>query len=176
MFTVPNLFGAWHCSPSPSHLKTIGDAAQKLKKQCTSAEDEFNPDEDNSKAVSPKLAAQGWQGKYLKNPKGSRPVKPSTAGFFPPLWNKNKLFDLGKVQMWLYVALEEPVPWHEAAVHGQCSEVLFETLAHYQENNLEVEAGMIFFPLHSIYYILTMGLLKGYYPQYKLDMAKLVCH
>jgi len=33
-----------------------------------------------------------------------------------------------------------------------------------------------FFPLRSIYYILTMGLLKGYYPQYKLDMAKLVCH
>jgi len=78
--------------------------------------------------------------------------------------------------MRLYVASEEPVPRHEAAVHSQCSEVLFETLVHYQENNLKVEAGMIFFPLRSIYYILTMGLLKSYYPQYKLDMAKLVCH
>ncbi|KAI6022258.1 hypothetical protein BKA83DRAFT_94048, partial [Pisolithus microcarpus] len=72
--------------------------------------------------------------------------------FFPPLWNK--LFDLAKARMRLYVALEEPVPRHEVAIQGQCSEVLFEVLAHYEEKNLEVEAG--------------------YYPQYKLDMAKLI--
>ncbi|KAI6130728.1 hypothetical protein EDD16DRAFT_1515397 [Pisolithus croceorrhizus] len=38
-------------------------------------------------------------------------------------------------------------------VIGQCSEILFEVLAHYEEKNLKVKAG--------------------YYPQYKLDMAKL---
>ncbi|KIK13439.1 hypothetical protein PISMIDRAFT_118883, partial [Pisolithus microcarpus 441] len=54
----------------------------------------------------------------------------------------------------LYVALEEPVPCHEVAIQGQCSKILFEVLVHYEENSLEVEAR--------------------YYPQYKLDMARLI--
>ncbi|KAI5993245.1 hypothetical protein EDD15DRAFT_2367512 [Pisolithus albus] len=141
-----------HRSPSPSYLSTI--SLPKLKKQRTTTEDELGLEEDNSEVTpgTPKLTGQGRRAKYSKNPKGSQPVKSSTAGFFPPLWNK--LFDLAKSRMRLYVALEEPVPRHEVAIQGQCSEILFEVLAHYEEKNLEVEAG--------------------YYPQYKLDMAKLI--
>ncbi|KAI5988730.1 hypothetical protein EDD15DRAFT_2371063 [Pisolithus albus] len=141
-----------HRSPSLSYLSTI--SLPKLKKQRTTTEDELGLEEDNSEVMpgTPKLTGQGRCAKYSKNPKGSQPVKSSTAGFFPPLWNK--LFDLAKARMRLYVALEEPVPRHEVAIQGQCSEILFEVLAHYEEKNLEVEAG--------------------YYLQYKLDMAKLI--
>ncbi|KAI6128079.1 hypothetical protein EDD16DRAFT_1701993 [Pisolithus croceorrhizus] len=140
-----------HHSPSPSYLSTI--SLPKLKKQCTSTEDELGLEEDNSEVMpgTPKLTGQGHHAKYSKNPKGSQPVKSLTASFFPPLWNK--LFDLAKAQMQFYVALEEPAPQHEVAIQGQCSEILFEVLAHYEEKNLEVKAG--------------------YYPWYKLDMAKL---
>ncbi|KAI6156261.1 hypothetical protein EDD17DRAFT_1764407 [Pisolithus thermaeus] len=141
-----------HCSPSPSYLSTI--SLPKLKKQCTSTEDKLSLEEDNGEVMpgTPKLTGQGCCTKYSKNPKGSQPVKSLTAGFFPPLWNK--LFDLAKAQMQFYVALEEPVPQHEVAIQGQCSEILFEVLAHYKEKNLKVKAS--------------------YYPWYKLDMAKLI--
>ncbi|KAI6013899.1 hypothetical protein EDC04DRAFT_2609133 [Pisolithus marmoratus] len=160
-----------HCLPSPSYLSTI--SLSKPKKQHTSAEDELSFKEDNGGVMpgTPKLTGQGHHAQYLKNAKGSQPVKSSTAGFFPPLWNK--LFDLAKAWVGLYVALEEPIPQHEGATQGQCSEVLFEVLAHYEEKNLEVEASISF--LSSLFLpFLIHVLFKSYYPQYKLDMVKLI--
>ncbi|KIK12319.1 hypothetical protein PISMIDRAFT_18824 [Pisolithus microcarpus 441] len=142
---------------------------QKLKKQCTNTEEELSLEEDNNEVVStvPGLSGQGRCAKYSKNPKGSQPAKSLTAGFFPPLWNK--LFDLTKARMQLYVALEEPVPHHEVAMQGQCSKILFEVLVHYEENSLEVEAG-ISSPSSLVSLLLICILFKGYYLQYKLDM------
>ncbi|KAI6037258.1 hypothetical protein BKA83DRAFT_4486252 [Pisolithus microcarpus] len=86
-----------HHSPSPTFLNTI--SMQKSKKQCTNTDEELSLEEDNNEVVStaPGLSGQGHHAKYSKNPKGSQPAKSSTAGFFPPLWNK--LFDLTKAQM-----------------------------------------------------------------------------
>ena len=36
-----------------------------------------------------------------------------------------------------------PFPRIESAIDNQCSEVLFETIAHYEDNQLEVEAGTV---------------------------------
>ncbi|KAI6094037.1 hypothetical protein F5141DRAFT_1070987 [Pisolithus sp. B1] len=102
----------------------------KLKKQCTSTEDELCLEEDNSEVMpgTPKLTGQGHHANVLEESQRPR---------------CNSMF-----------ALEEPVPQHEVAIQGQCSEILFEVLAHYEEKNLEVKAS--------------------YYPWYKLDMAKLI--
>ncbi|KIJ65319.1 hypothetical protein HYDPIDRAFT_28030 [Hydnomerulius pinastri MD-312] len=100
-------------------------------------------DSDSATAVS----THGWNrrgGKYSKNAKGSIPAKPTTLAFFGPLWTK--LLDAAKARMRLYIATEELFLWIEVTVDGQCSEVLIETIVHYEQNNFEVEAG--YYPLH----------------------------
>ena len=43
--------------------------------------------------------------------------------------------------MQLYVTVKDPFPALVQAINGPCSECLFEALAYYEDNNLEVDAS-----------------------------------
>ncbi|KAG6373012.1 hypothetical protein JVT61DRAFT_7065 [Boletus reticuloceps] len=92
------------------------------------------------------------KGRWSVNLKGSKPVSPTTLAFYPPLWQK--LLDLAKARMRLYVTVENPFPTLANSLEGACQECLFEVLAYYEDNDLEVEAD--------------------YYPKHKRDMARLL--
>ncbi|KAF8132957.1 hypothetical protein EV363DRAFT_1449155 [Boletus edulis] len=80
------------------------------------------------------------KGRWSVNPKGTKLVNPTTLAFFPPLWTK--LLDFAKAHMRLYTTVENPFPSLANAIDGACQECLFETLAYYEDNNLELEAEM----------------------------------
>ncbi|KAG6377811.1 hypothetical protein JVT61DRAFT_14585 [Boletus reticuloceps] len=163
--------------PSPTYLDSIrsnGAGNYKKARKDPSNEDSgsVNPQPPSGKTKdttgdSIQNQSKNRKGRWSVNPKGTKPVSPTTLAFYPPLWQK--LLDCAKARMRLYVTVENPFPVLATAIEGACQECLFEVLAYYEENDLEVEAGTSYASNHSVY-------LQSidYYPQYKRDMARLL--
>ena len=131
-------------SPSPTYLDSVRqgptgapDSARPSSKKVCSARLLDQTDEDDEAGDKPKRR----HGKYSKNPKGFKPAKPTSIGFYPPLWTK--LLNHCKSSMRLALIMNTPFPRIETAVEKECAEVLFEGIAYWEDRKFDVEAGKV---------------------------------
>ncbi|KAF8425365.1 hypothetical protein L210DRAFT_3653223 [Boletus edulis BED1] len=133
--------------PSPTYLDSVrSNGTGKYKKA------RRDPSVERSAPVDPQSLPQtnettdepaqdqpeGRKGKWSVNPKGTKPVKPTTLAFFPLLWVR--LLDLAKARMRLYILVDDAFPPLATAIDGPCQECLLEAMAFNQESgNDELE-------------------------------------
>ncbi|KAF8122123.1 hypothetical protein EV363DRAFT_1405241 [Boletus edulis] len=140
--------------PSPTYLDSVhSNGTGKYKKA------RRDPSNERSAPVDPQSLPQtnettdesaqdqpeGRKGKWSVNPKGTKPVKPTTLTFFPLLWVR--LLDLAKARMRLYILVDDAFPPLATAIDGPCQECLLEAMAFNQESgNDELKDDLLEFP------------------------------
>ncbi|KAG6369926.1 hypothetical protein JVT61DRAFT_13310 [Boletus reticuloceps] len=165
--------------PSPTYLDSVhSNGTGKYKKT------RRDPSNERSAPVDPQSLhetnettdepaqdqPEGRKGKWSINPKGTKPVKPTTLAFFPPLWVR--LLDLAKARTRLYILVDNAFPPLATAIDGPCQECLLEAMAFNQElGNNELEDGKFYAFDHFIY---SGSHFIGYFPKYRREMARLV--
>ena len=112
--------------------------------------------------------AKGQRGRWSINPKKTKPAKLTNSNYYPLLWMK--LLDCAKAWMHQHVAIDNAFSALLDAITGPCQEALLKTIAYYEDNGLEVKAGMPLIMLHAH----TSRHLIDIYPVHKEDMSRLV--
>ncbi|KAF8547546.1 hypothetical protein OG21DRAFT_1490133 [Imleria badia] len=138
--------------PSPTYLDSVhSNGTGKYKKARRDPSNERSvpvdpqslPETNETTDEPAQDQPEGRKGKWSVNPKGTKPVKPTTLAFFPPLWVR--LLDLAKARMRLYILVDDAFPPLAIAIDGPCQECLLEAMAFNQESgNDELEDG--YFP------------------------------
>ncbi|KAF8119895.1 hypothetical protein EV363DRAFT_1194276 [Boletus edulis] len=168
--------------PSPTYLDSVrSNGTGKYKKA------RRDPSNERSAPVDPQSLPQtnettdepaqdqpeGRKGKWSVNPKGTKPVKPTTLAFFPPLWVR--LLDLAKARMQLYILVDDAFPPLATAIDGPCQECLLEAMAFNQESgNDELEDG--YFPKYRREMARLVNLQYNDAPTFRCEIKKLVTH
>ncbi|KAH7904264.1 hypothetical protein BJ138DRAFT_1119571 [Hygrophoropsis aurantiaca] len=131
-------------SPSPSYLDNIDRGSTNThppsKRVCSIQLSGRNANVDDA------VSTKSRHGKYSKNPKGSQAAKPTTMAFYPPLWSKLLTDSKSRMRLLVIIGIGTQFLDINTALDNECMEILFEMIAFFEANGLEVEIG--YFPLH----------------------------
>jgi hypothetical protein len=142
------------CSPSPSFLQDVrqdnvqrGHPSLKHKRprilSLSPADDaqcqESSEYDDDDLEIEINTSISHRTAKKKKRKSNASTPKPTTLGFFPPLWVR--LLDCAKANFRRHLALVSPFPQHEVAIDGACVEALTAAMVQWQELECQVEKG-----------------------------------